>query len=178
MEAGVSRRTLRARRDAEATATYRALATAAVRETWEEANVVLAQSASGGQLQESPSTPDEATPTWLASREAVIAPDTLRPWAHWLTPEVESRRFDTRFLVAQIPPDQNALDLGVESYASLWLSPAEACLDRVQAGEMPMLPPTVDACSNWPSSRASAPFWPRPTPESRNLCFPGAPRRR
>ena len=32
--------------------------------------------------------------------------DLLVPLAHWITPEVESRRFDTRFLAAALPPRQ------------------------------------------------------------------------
>ena len=36
----------------------------------------------------------------LARRRLVLRSDLLRPFAHWITPEVEPKRFDTRFFVA------------------------------------------------------------------------------
>ena len=35
-----------------------------------------------------------------------VAIDALVPWAHWVTPPSEVRRFDTRFFVTRAPADQ------------------------------------------------------------------------
>ena len=37
--------------------------------------------------------------------------DDLVPWAHWITPELEPRRYDTYFFLAGMPPDQEAQDV-------------------------------------------------------------------
>jgi hypothetical protein len=39
----------------------------------------------------------------LARRGLLLRADLLRPCAHWITPEVEPERFDTRFFVARLP---------------------------------------------------------------------------
>lgn len=68
----------------------------------------------------------------------VVAANSLRPFAHWVTPEVEPRRYDTRFLLAALPPGQLARLADGESDRSLWLRPREALTHR-------MLPPTQAA---------------------------------
>lgn len=59
----------------------------------------------------------------------------LRPFAHWLTPEVEPRRYDTRFLLAALPAGAAAQRSDGEAEEGIWLPP-------VAALELPMLPPT------------------------------------
>ena len=57
---------------------------------------------------------------------------SLVPFAHWVTPESETRRYDTRFFVVEMPPDQEAQHDGTETTDLAWLSPADAlarCLD-------------------------------------------------
>ena len=66
---------------------------------------------------------------------------SLVPWTHWVTPEIESRRFDTRFFAAKIPPGQRAQSLTDESNHSAWVTPV-AGLTEHSRGRMPMLPPT------------------------------------
>jgi 8-oxo-dGTP pyrophosphatase MutT (NUDIX family) len=61
--------------------------------------------------------------------------DAVRPWARWLTPEFEPKRFDTFFFVAAMPADQRTRDDGIESDLTAWLAPADA-------STLPMLPPT------------------------------------
>lgn len=69
-------------------------------------------------------------------------PEALQYIAHWITPEVEERRFDTRFYAAAISDSTELVDIEGESDRSLWISPADA-LAQYAAREMAMLPPTV-----------------------------------
>jgi 8-oxo-dGTP pyrophosphatase MutT (NUDIX family) len=62
---------------------------------------------------------------------------------HWVTPEHESRRFDVRFFVAQIPEGQTAYVASDEADHAEWVRPAEA-LDRYSRDELPMLRPTLE----------------------------------
>lgn len=65
----------------------------------------------------------------------------LAPWAHWITPEVEPRRYDTRFFVAGVPDDQEPADVSGEASAAGWATPA-ATLAAHRAGDLGLLPPT------------------------------------
>ena len=130
----------------------RGLVCAAVRETFEESGVLLA----GAGPEE---IVDVSGPDWEAERLALLGreeslsgllsrrglalrADLLRPWAHWITPELEPRRYDTRFFVAALPPGQHTRDVGGEADATMWLTPAEA-IDLHERGELDMLPPTI-----------------------------------
>ena len=44
----------------------------------------------------------------------VLTETDLHPWAHWITPEIEPRRYDTTFFVAAVPDDQQAADISGE----------------------------------------------------------------
>jgi 8-oxo-dGTP pyrophosphatase MutT (NUDIX family) len=68
--------------------------------------------------------------------------ETLRPWARWITPEAEPRRYDTYFFVAAVPAEATAAALTGEASHADWISPAEA-LAEYERDERPMLPPTV-----------------------------------
>lgn len=61
--------------------------------------------------------------------------------AHWITPEVETRRYDTRFFLAPLPPGQDARHDAGETTELAWLTPAEA-IDRCRRGEILLPPPT------------------------------------
>jgi 8-oxo-dGTP pyrophosphatase MutT (NUDIX family) len=61
---------------------------------------------------------------------------------HRITPDHYRARFDTRFYLATLPPDQSPTDALEEVAESLWISPGVA-LDRYNAGEFPMTPPTL-----------------------------------
>lgn len=124
---------------AAATARFRSLTVAGVRETWEEAGVALVV---GGGDRLPAGEADFLG--WVVAQGQPIAGDALAPWVHWVTPEVESRRFDTRFLISELPEGAHAVDFGVETDRSVWTTPGEA-LDRLRSGDMPMLPPTADA---------------------------------
>jgi 8-oxo-dGTP pyrophosphatase MutT (NUDIX family) len=71
-----------------------------------------------------------------------LSPESLQPWARWVTPEVEPRRYDTFFFVAGLDASwQPAAVTGEASHAD-WILVSQA-LDEYRQGERPMLPPTV-----------------------------------
>jgi 8-oxo-dGTP pyrophosphatase MutT (NUDIX family) len=130
----------------------RALVCAAVRETFEETGVLLAGPTADSVVD------DTAGPDWEADRQAlvdrdlaftefldrrelVLRADLLAPWAHWITPEFEPRRYDTRFFVASLPSGQHTRDVSGEADAVHWMRPADA-MAAVDAGTLRMLPPT------------------------------------
>jgi 8-oxo-dGTP pyrophosphatase MutT (NUDIX family) len=136
--------------------TARELVCAAVRETFEEAGVLLAgpAGASGPGV-----VPDVSGDDWEAQRQALLArelslaellaarglavrADLLRPFAHWVTPPVEPRRYDTKFFAAALPAGQEAQHVSGEADEAGWLPPA-AALAEMRAGSRPMLPPTI-----------------------------------
>jgi len=99
---------------------------------------------------------DEAAFRMAAIRElqeeanVSITIDDLHPFAHWVTPEIETRRFDTRFFLARMPAGQEARHDDGETTALEWLSPHEA-IARFERKELLLPPPT------WTSIRQLAP---------------------
>jgi 8-oxo-dGTP pyrophosphatase MutT (NUDIX family) len=81
---------------------------------------------------------------FLARRDLVLRSDLLAPWARWITPEFEERRYDTWFFLARLPRGQRTLDATGDGEAdrTVWLRPADA-VAGYERGEMVMLPPTV-----------------------------------
>src|ERR671916_60944 len=71
-----------------------------------------------------------------------LPPDALMPWAHWVTPELEPRRYDTFFYLAELPGGQQADDRSGETDSADWASPAAALADA-QTGQINLMPPTV-----------------------------------
>lgn len=70
-----------------------------------------------------------------------ITIDDLQAFAHWVTPEIEIRRYDTRFFVARMPHGQVAKHDEGETTALEWLSP-RAAIDRFNRRELLLPPPT------------------------------------
>ena len=70
-----------------------------------------------------------------------LALDELTYFAHWVTPEVEIKRFDTRFFVARAPEGQTPVHDDGETIHSEWLDPAEA-IERSRREEIALPPPT------------------------------------
>jgi 8-oxo-dGTP pyrophosphatase MutT (NUDIX family) len=61
---------------------------------------------------------------------------------HWITPDVYSMRFDTRFYMAALPGDQEPLARSEEVTHSLWIRPG-AALAHMDRRDFPILPPTT-----------------------------------
>ncbi|MFG2893900.1 NUDIX hydrolase [Streptomyces sp. NPDC048248] len=134
-------------------ATAQAIVCAAVRETFEEAGVLLAGTSADTVVE------DTTGEDWEADRAALVAhelsfaeflgrrglllrSDLLGAWARWITPEFEPRRYDTWFFVAALPEGQRTRNASTEADRTVWIRPAEAAAgyDR---GELLMMPPTI-----------------------------------
>ncbi|MGH8891702.1 MAG: NUDIX hydrolase [Actinomycetes bacterium] len=133
----------------------RALVCAAVRETFEESGVLLAGPSPDEVVAATTSDDWErdrlalldrsaSMAQMLGARALVLRSDLMRPWAHWITPEFEPRRFDTRFFVAAVPQGQLPRDVSSEADRAAWV-PVRRSLAEHDAGRMAMLPPTVQA---------------------------------
>lgn len=70
-----------------------------------------------------------------------VSPADLVLIAHWVTPEIEIRRFDTRFFLVRLPEGQDARHDESETTALAWMSPREA-IARCERGEIMLPPPT------------------------------------
>lgn len=122
---------------------HRSLRIAAVRETFEESGLLLARRR--GEVLGA----ECVTALWhcwhtrvLASAEAFVemvceeelelALDLLVPFAHWVTPEISPKRFDTHFFIAQAPAGQVAVHDGREAVDAFWVRPAEAMAECEQ----------------------------------------------
>jgi 8-oxo-dGTP pyrophosphatase MutT (NUDIX family) len=131
----------------------RALVSAAVRETFEESGVLLAGPDASSVVA------DTSGPDWEADRQAladhslslagflgrrglVLRSDLLRPWARWITPVVETRRYDTRFFIAAIPPGQRTRHVGGEADQVAWWQP-DAAIRAARQRELRLMPPTA-----------------------------------
>jgi len=70
-----------------------------------------------------------------------VDPSQLVLIAHWVTPEIETRRYDTRFFLIRMPDGQEARHDAGETTEYAWLSPREA-IERCLRGEIMLPPPT------------------------------------
>ncbi|HST85126.1 MAG TPA: NUDIX hydrolase [Kineosporiaceae bacterium] len=126
-----------AQRFGTAEVTAAALVSAAVRETFEEAGVLLA-GPSADRLVDDVSGDDweaervaleagqQSLSQLLLRRGLLLRADLLAPVAHWITPEIEPKRFDTRFFVAALPERQICREVGTEADLRLWIRPQDA----------------------------------------------------
>ena len=88
----------------------------------------------------------------IVEREGLrLALDALVPFAHWVTPPIDTRRFDTRFFVARMPPQQTPVHDDTETTESVWMTAADA-IARCQRDEIVLPPPT------WTTLREIEPF--------------------
>lgn len=114
---------------------------AAIRETWEEAGLLLTDPPRVA-------APGEARD--LGSFAAAIAKDAssrpsrflrIEPFARWVTPPSEKRRFDTVFFLGLVPALEAVPDHG-EVIEARWLHPATA-LNEHRANRLALAPPTL-----------------------------------
>jgi 8-oxo-dGTP pyrophosphatase MutT (NUDIX family) len=123
---------------------------AAIRETLEEAGVLLAcqEENRGRKLAEACQLrmSDDLAKDWFARLVSDtgwrLALTALSPWSHWITPELMKRRFDTRFFIADMPADQHCRPDSRETVQGIWISPQEG-LEGNLGGTFPLSPPTL-----------------------------------
>lgn len=70
-----------------------------------------------------------------------LAPRALSVWARWITPEIESKRFDTLFFFAEAPAATEINVDGTESVAFRWMQP-RAALEACDRETIALPPPT------------------------------------
>lgn len=87
-----------------------------------------------------------ARETWEESGVR-IDPASLVPWARWVTPPGDSRRFDARFYLARCPAEQNPRPLTGEVALGQWFA-VRAAVDAFAADALPMWPPTISTLTS------------------------------
>lgn len=129
---------------------------AAIRESFEEAGVLLALDGEGRTVR---LDDDEVAARFAEHRRAVdggerklvdvCVDEGLRldvgrmyVFSRWITPEGAPRRYDTRFFVAAAPEAQAYLHDGREAVDNCWVRPADA-LEAHRAGRFEMIFPTI-----------------------------------
>lgn len=129
---------------------------AAVRELFEEAGVLLAYKLEGNpfdfkNVEEKKRFSDyrellqkgQITICQIAKKEKLfLALDQLYYYAHWITPEARSERFDTRFYLARHPVGQEASYDQKETMEGIWLTPLKA-LEENSNRKIALSPPTL-----------------------------------
>ena len=116
-------------------------AVAAVRETFEEAGLLLASSATE-RIPESLRR-DGGLFSWqIAHHDLKLSVSRLGRWCRWITPESMTRRFDTFFFVVPVAPDQDCRPDNHETVHGMWTDPASALVENSE-GRCPLSPPTL-----------------------------------
>jgi 8-oxo-dGTP pyrophosphatase MutT (NUDIX family) len=92
-------------------------------------------------------------PNLLTSEGLCCDVARLNYFFHRITPEHYTVRFDTRFYLAALPPDQTPLHASEEVSESLWIAPA-AALERAEGGDFRMMPPTLAVLRSLSSYRS------------------------
>lgn len=137
---------------------------AAARELFEEAGVLLARDRSGEMVslhgadhQRFKEYRGDVHAGRLSLQAIVVRErlrlslDSLVLFAHWVTPPIDTRQFDTRFFVSRVPPNQTPAHDDTETTHSCWLRPDDAIAQAV-AGSIVLPPPT------WTTLREIEPF--------------------
>ena len=119
---------------------------AAGRETFEEAGLVLARRRGTQEMVDADGAhrlvetyraallKGDTTFVDIVRKENLsLAADLMVPFAHWITPEVVPKRFDTHFFLIAAPVVQLGAHDGGESVEGLWITPQQA-LSEAKAG--------------------------------------------
>jgi hypothetical protein len=124
-----------------------------IREAYEECGILLAREkgsdafVSAARLQEMSGWRDrfnnrDATMRDFAEAENLeFGVDALGHFAHWVTPDMMKKRFDTHFYLARAPEDHIGAHDGSESVDSVWITPEQALKDA-EAGTRTIIFPT------------------------------------
>lgn len=72
---------------------------------------------------------------------AVLDPSLLRPWANWVTPLGQPKRFDTYFYIVSAEEADAPRHLTTEAHTSEWL-PVTSILASAAAGDLMLMRPT------------------------------------
>lgn len=116
-----------------------AVAVGGIRETFEEAGIWLGDGALPQAMRAPLAQGEVALADLLEHHDATVDLSRVHPWARWVTPEGEARRFDTTFLTAIVQDAEGAHDTR-ETVDSGWFRP-EAVLHAGLAS-MGVAPPT------------------------------------
>lgn len=127
---------------------------AVIRETFEEAGLLLARNKDEEELLGAEQAHDlveryrsDIVEGKVAFSEVLLehnlrpALDLLVPFAHWITPKTQPKRFDTHFFLVAAPVRQFGSHDGGEAVEGVWTTPRQAFADA-DAGQRIMLPPT------------------------------------
>lgn len=129
-----------------------AIMIAAIREAFEECGVLLARAdgedgfVSGSRLETLEPWRDRlhkgevSIAEFLETERLSLACDALIPFAHWITPKMMPKRFDTYFYVAPAPADHLAVHDGHESVDSVWIRPGDALADAAEGRRTVIFP--------------------------------------
>ncbi len=167
---------------------------AALRETFEECGLLLADRIDADALREAETrlrAGEGFVPT-LTALGLPLQTARLAPWSRWITPRVPSvtrSRFDTRFFLAEAPAGQEARHDDHEATETLWVLPA-AGLRQYWDGAIDLAPPQImslcqlarfnSVAALMAAARSRRP--PLVEPEAfdlegeRVICYPGDPR--
>jgi 8-oxo-dGTP pyrophosphatase MutT (NUDIX family) len=125
-------------------------AVAAVRETFEEAGILLARNRDGSSVETASPVAGQKEPhkarrnfrDRVVKGGWVLEISRLFRWAHWVTPAVMPKRFDTRFFAALSPDGQECFPDLLATTRGVWIDAMDA-LDRNHEGEIALSPPTL-----------------------------------
>jgi len=125
-------------------------AVAAIRETFEEAGILLVRDAPEADREraglEALRRTGGLSENWLAEHAIRhgwrVAVSALGRWSRWITPFGMNRRYDTVYFLARAPTGHVASPDGREADGGLWIAPDDA-LARNLRGEVPLSPPTA-----------------------------------
>lgn len=77
----------------------------------------------------------------IQANDLILCPQALMPYAHWITPEMMPKRFDTRFFAVETPRSQEAVHDGRETTEAVWVKPGDI-LQRGREGKATIIFPT------------------------------------
>jgi 8-oxo-dGTP pyrophosphatase MutT (NUDIX family) len=122
------------------------LYSAAIRELFEESGVLLADTdelaEDLGTVRDALNAGADSWADFVARNRLALRCDKLHYFSHWVTPQVISRRYSTRFFLAEMPVGQDAVHCGVELTDCRWVG-AHDMLEAGRAGDVELHFPTV-----------------------------------